>query len=97
LFTESVEAGDVLRILEKEPRLRTLALNRVQRRTRQGYRDAIIELRRDPERGFAKLAAMGAVREIPAASRRSHSPRGEPPSTVMRAPDLIRSVRYMIE
>jgi hypothetical protein len=30
-----------------------------------GYRDAIQELRRDPERGFGKLEEIGAVREVP--------------------------------
>jgi conjugative relaxase-like TrwC/TraI family protein len=60
----SVEAGDALRILEKESRLKTVALAQVQRQTRNDYRDAIEELRRNPERGFAKLTAMGAVREV---------------------------------
>jgi conjugative relaxase-like TrwC/TraI family protein len=60
----SVEAGDALRILEKESRLKTVALAQVQRQTKKDYRDAIEELRRNPERGFAKLAAMGAVREV---------------------------------
>jgi hypothetical protein len=31
----------------------------------EGYRDAIQELRRDPERGFDKLEEMGAVRAVP--------------------------------
>ncbi|HMD71044.1 MAG TPA: MobF family relaxase [Bryobacteraceae bacterium] len=66
---QSVEAGDALRILEKESRLKTVSLNQVQRQTRKDYRDAIIELRRDPERGFAKLIAMGAVREVPFVER----------------------------
>jgi conjugative relaxase-like TrwC/TraI family protein len=60
----SVEAGDALRILEKESRLKTVALNQVQRQTRKDYREAMEELRRNPERGFAKLDAMGAVREV---------------------------------
>jgi conjugative relaxase-like TrwC/TraI family protein len=66
---QSVEAGDALRILEKESHLKTVSLNQVQRQTRKGYRDAIVELRRDPARGFAKLAAMGAVQEVPFAER----------------------------
>jgi conjugative relaxase-like TrwC/TraI family protein len=66
---QSVEAGDALRILEKESRLRTVALNQVQRQTRKDYREAMEELRRDPERGFAKLDAMGAVREVAFADR----------------------------
>ena len=65
----SVEAGDALRILEKESRLKTVALAQVQRQTRKDYRVAIEELRRNPERGFAKLAAMGAVREAPISER----------------------------
>jgi conjugative relaxase-like TrwC/TraI family protein len=65
----SVEAGDALRILEKESRLKTVALAQVQRQTRNDYRDAIEELRRNPERGFAKLEAMGAVREVALSDR----------------------------
>ena len=65
----SVEAGDALRILEKESRLKTVALVQVQRQTRKDYRDAIEELRRSPERGFAKLDAMGAVREVAVSER----------------------------
>jgi ATP-dependent exoDNAse (exonuclease V) alpha subunit len=66
---QSVEAGDALRILEKESNLRTFSLTQVQRQTRKDYRDAIQELRRHPERGFAKLDAIGAVREVSFASR----------------------------
>ncbi len=65
----SVEAGDALRILEKESRLKTVALAQVQRQTRKDYRDAIEELRRHPERGFAKLDAMGAIREVAISER----------------------------
>jgi len=61
---QSVEAGDALRILEKESRLKTATLSQVQRQTRKDYRDAMEDLRRNPERGFAKLDAMGAVREV---------------------------------
>ena len=66
---QSVEACDALRILEKESRLKSIALTQVQRQTRLDYRDAVQELRRDPERGFEKLDAMGAVREVPHADR----------------------------
>lgn len=65
----SVEAGDALRILEKESRLKTVTPTQVQRQTRKDYRDAVEELRRNPERGFAKLDAMGAVREVPISDR----------------------------
>jgi len=60
----SVEAGDALRILENESRLKSTALIQVQRQTATDYRDAIEELRRDPERGFEKLVYIGAVREV---------------------------------
>ena len=66
---QSVEAGDALRILEKESKLKTIALTQVQRQTRNEYRDAIQELRLRPERGFAKLDAIGAVREVSFANR----------------------------
>ena len=65
----SVEAGDALRILEKESRLKTVALTQVQRQTRKDYRDAMEELRLNPERGFAKLDAMGAIREAAISER----------------------------
>ena len=64
-----MEAGDALRILEKESRLKTVALTQVQRQTRKEYRAAMEELRRNPERGFAKLDVMGAVREVGFADR----------------------------
>jgi conjugative relaxase-like TrwC/TraI family protein len=66
---QSVEAGDALRVLEKESKLKTFALTQVQRQTRRDYRDAIQELRHRPERGFAKLDAIGAVREVSFADR----------------------------
>jgi len=61
----SVEANDALRVLEKESLLKSVSLSEVQRQTAQGYREAIQELRRDPERGFDKLEQIGAVREVP--------------------------------
>lgn len=61
---QSVEAGDALHVLERESRLKSVALTQVQRQTKKDYREAIQELRRNPERGFAKLDAIGAVREI---------------------------------
>ena len=66
---QSVEACDALRVLEKESRLKSVALTEVQRQTRTDYREAIQELRRAPERGFEKLDAMGAVREAAMADR----------------------------
>lgn len=62
---QSVEAGDALRILEKESRLKSIALTEVQRQKPKHYREAIQELRRNPERGFERLESIGAVQEIP--------------------------------
>ena len=62
---QSVEACDALRILEKESRLKSASLTQVQRQTVRGYREAIQELRRNPDRGFEKLDEIGAIREIP--------------------------------
>jgi conjugative relaxase-like TrwC/TraI family protein len=66
---QSVEAGDALRILEAESRLKGTALIQVQRQTIADYREAIKELRRDPKRGFEKLVEIGAVHEIAWADR----------------------------
>jgi conjugative relaxase-like TrwC/TraI family protein len=65
----SVEASDALRVLERESQLKSASLSEVQRQTVQGYREAIQELRRDPERGFDKLEQVGAVREVPWSDR----------------------------
>jgi len=66
---QSVEAGDALRVLERESRLKSAALTEVQRQKAPDYRDAMQELRRNPERGFEKLIALGAVREVAPADR----------------------------
>ena len=65
----SVEASDALRVLERESQLKSASLGEVQRQTAQGYREAIQELRRDPERGFDELEQIGAVREVPWSDR----------------------------
>ena len=65
----SVEASDALRVLERESHLKSASLSEVQRQTDHGYRDAIQELRRDPDRGFDKLEQIGAVREVPRSER----------------------------
>jgi ATP-dependent exoDNAse (exonuclease V) alpha subunit len=62
---QSVEASDALRVLEKESNLKSISLTQVQRQTSRGYREAIQELRHDPESGFDKLEAMSAIREVP--------------------------------
>jgi ATP-dependent exoDNAse (exonuclease V) alpha subunit len=61
---QSVEEGDALAVLERESMLKSVSLTQVQRQTKKGYREAIQELRSNPERGFAKLEAIGAVREV---------------------------------
>ena len=66
---QSVEAGDALRVLENESRLKSTSLIDVHRQTSTEYRDAIQELRREPESGFEKLDRMGAVREVAVADR----------------------------
>ena len=62
---QSVEASDALRILERGSQLKSVSLTEVQRQTAHGYREAVEELRRDPEQGFNKLEKMGAIREVP--------------------------------
>ena len=61
---ESVEAGDALRVLEQESRLKSVSLSQVQRQTLAEYRTAVEQLRQNPARGFRQLEQMGAVREI---------------------------------
>src|SRR5437879_9358047 len=61
---QSVQARDALRVLEKESRLKSCSLTQVQRQTVADYREAIQELRRNPERGFEKLEQIGAIWEV---------------------------------
>lgn len=66
---QSVEAGDALRILEKESRLATIGLGKVKRQQNREYKDAIRVLRTNPSQGFDRLDRMGAVREAPSFGR----------------------------
>jgi ATP-dependent exoDNAse (exonuclease V) alpha subunit len=66
---QSVEAGDALRVLEKESQLRSVSLTQVQRQSVEGYREAIEDLRVNPDRGFERLEEMGSVREVAAGER----------------------------
>ncbi len=66
---QSVEAGDALRVLETESRLKSVTLREVQRQKPEDYREAIEELRRNPKRGFAKLEQIGAVHEVAGLNR----------------------------
>jgi ATP-dependent exoDNAse (exonuclease V) alpha subunit len=61
---QSVEAGDALRVLEQESRLKSCALTEVRRQSVADYREAIRELRRNPEHGFNKLEQIGAIHEV---------------------------------
>jgi len=66
---QSVEAGDALRVLERESGLRSVVLTHVQRQRVEGYRHAIEALREDPARGLMQLEQLGAVREVAWADR----------------------------
>jgi hypothetical protein len=59
-----VEASDALRILEKESRLQSTSLTKVERQTNLEYRQAVEELRRNPARGFERLDEIGAIHEV---------------------------------
>jgi ATP-dependent exoDNAse (exonuclease V) alpha subunit len=61
---QSVEASDALRVLERESRLKSVSLTQVQRQSAPDYRQAVEELRRNPERGFTQLESIGAIREV---------------------------------
>ncbi len=61
---QSVEAGDALRVLEQESRLKSVSLSQVQRQTLAEYRTAVEALRQNLAHGFRQLEQMGAVREI---------------------------------
>jgi ATP-dependent exoDNAse (exonuclease V) alpha subunit len=52
---QSVEAGDALRILERESGLRSVSLTQVQRQTAETYRQAIEALREHPRAGLNSL------------------------------------------
>src|SRR5437762_8830461 len=66
---QSVEACDALRVLEQESQLKSTRLTKVERQKVNAYREAVQELRDDPERGFERLETMGAVREVAWADR----------------------------
>jgi conjugative relaxase-like TrwC/TraI family protein len=66
---QSVEAGDALRILEAESKLRSVTLTKLERQKTGAYKAAMETLRRDPERGIEMLEGMGAVHEASGKSR----------------------------
>jgi ATP-dependent exoDNAse (exonuclease V) alpha subunit len=61
---KSVEAGDALRVLERESQMQSFALREVVRQTNAEYREAVETIRIHPAEGFAKFEAMGAIREV---------------------------------
>lgn len=61
----SVEAGDALRILEQESKLRTVSITKVQRQAVKEYREAVETLRTNPNDAFKKFEAIGAIHEVP--------------------------------
>jgi ATP-dependent exoDNAse (exonuclease V) alpha subunit len=61
---KSVSEGDALRVLERESQLSSVSLRQVQRQTNAEYKAAVESLRNHPAEGFAKLEAMGAIREV---------------------------------
>jgi len=66
----AVERGDALRLLEKHAGLQAAELRHIRRQLHPTYRAAIADLRQgDVENGFAKLNALGAIKETSADSR----------------------------
>lgn len=61
---KSVSEGDALRVLERESQLKSVSLLQVQRQSNAQYKEAVETLRTNPAEGFAKLEAMGAIREV---------------------------------
>ena len=66
---QSVESMDALRILERESRMTSVSLTEIQRQSNPEYRAAIQMFRQSPQEGFERLAAMGAIREVPCFDR----------------------------
>jgi ATP-dependent exoDNAse (exonuclease V) alpha subunit len=56
---QSVEAGDALRILEKESKLKTVSLTQERRQTSRAYREAVHALRKNPAMALASWTAWG--------------------------------------
>ncbi|GAC1699883.1 MAG: MobF family relaxase [Candidatus Acidiferrum sp.] len=65
----SVDAGDALRILERDSQIKSTSLTRVQRQAIEQYRDAVQVLRHNPARGYDQLEAMGAIQHVPEQDR----------------------------
>ncbi len=62
---KSVSEGDALRVLERESNLKSVSLLDVQRqKVNPEYKAAVQALRVRPVEGYARLEAMGAIREV---------------------------------
>lgn len=67
----SVEAGDALRLLETQSRLRSASLYEIQRQKPAAYREAVQKISEGRIlEGFEKLASLGAIIEEPSEERR---------------------------
>lgn len=67
---KSIESVDALRILETHSKLERAGLSMIFRQTHEGYKDAVDAMKSGNHRkGFAKLAALGWVKEVDDADR----------------------------
>ena len=57
--SRAVDAGDALRILERESNLQTVSLRQISRQKNAEYRSAMETLRVKPAEGYEKLEKMG--------------------------------------
>jgi conjugative relaxase-like TrwC/TraI family protein len=61
---KAVDAGDALRILERESGLQTVSLRQISRQKDAEYRAAMETLRVKPAEGYERLEKMGVIREV---------------------------------
>ncbi len=61
---KAVDAGDALRILERESNLQSVSLRQISRQKDAEYRAAMETLRVKPAEGYERLEKMGVIREV---------------------------------
>ncbi len=61
---KAVDAGDALRILERESDLQTVSIRQISRQKDAEYRAAMETLRTKPAEGYERLEKMGVIREV---------------------------------
>jgi conjugative relaxase-like TrwC/TraI family protein len=61
---KAVDAGDALRILERESNLQTVSLRQISRQKDAEYKAAMETLRLKPAEGYERLEKMGVIREV---------------------------------